>query len=877
MSQRIIQYLDRAISILSSTQHNLDKGKTGELLGQLKDLREKWSEASQVVGLMGVTSSGKSTLINALLGEKLLVSRIKPSSNTVVECRKGKEIALQIEFKGGKTKAFSIKKAGQVAEIKKIIAQYTDESQNQDNKKNVELLRLTTPGFRLGDNLIVADTPGLNAYGLKAHEDLTWEFFVPSVDMAILLTTAKANSDAQISKYLERLKGYNKPVLLVQNMKDSVNPELGDGGKVLKTTEEVLAIHKKRLERIRDKIFVNTPHPPVIVQVSAAQALSPDQYEKSGFPEMIRIIQSELGRLTPTMEAGRLSRLRDRLTPLIDSVRTAQKAGKVTWGDLDQADLTNLEGRLKNMETNYETQRRSINSQLDSVISAMKGFIQQSGSVRARPRSLCEHWEHIDAMSTSDTYTVGNDSIRVFDDALIQMTDLIKTISAEASSIAQRLKLEESEFRRKAWSANIKKSRIDIKMEEKTPVRVKKDGVISWFARKLPFGDYGYKYVNGKSYVFDIEAFKRDLLARIDENSREFYSACRGSDNTIGTWSDRLREQIKKERRILAEAEELRQQLASSRDAVERLIQDIDDEIAKKPVQARSTTSGTQGQSDSELETFQVLRPALLMAKLADMVSAQAHLATRNCFLKSGSHALLIGWDAASIEQFLRLFWFDYDLSSLDLRTLETPIDRSHRFPLVSFKAPTPKLPMLHVVLANAPGIHADGGRFLKKLIGRVTPFTPFTPSGIKPPPPLAGLIIMVDGIQTGDTQSQFQKSKHWLEPLTRQIKGDIWACLQSGRAYYNNVGKFNPCDFLESLEAIVDTFAEFSMGERLSAVLVNDRDIGLSAIANYMAGKSKISQNEAKKMAPQFYDILDTETVISVFQESLKKSRRGY
>ena len=41
------------------------------------------------VAIMGITSSGKSTLVNALLQEKLLPVAIKPSSSIIITCSKG--------------------------------------------------------------------------------------------------------------------------------------------------------------------------------------------------------------------------------------------------------------------------------------------------------------------------------------------------------------------------------------------------------------------------------------------------------------------------------------------------------------------------------------------------------------------------------------------------------------------------------------------------------------------------------------------------------------------------------------------------------------------------------------------------------------------
>ena len=51
------------------------------------------------VAIMGITSSGKSTLVNALLGEKILPMAIRPSSSIIITASKGIDREATIYFK----------------------------------------------------------------------------------------------------------------------------------------------------------------------------------------------------------------------------------------------------------------------------------------------------------------------------------------------------------------------------------------------------------------------------------------------------------------------------------------------------------------------------------------------------------------------------------------------------------------------------------------------------------------------------------------------------------------------------------------------------------------------------------------------------------
>lgn len=51
--------------------------------------REKQIDNNTIrIAIMGITSSGKSTLVNAIIGESLLPIAIKPSSSIIITCSK---------------------------------------------------------------------------------------------------------------------------------------------------------------------------------------------------------------------------------------------------------------------------------------------------------------------------------------------------------------------------------------------------------------------------------------------------------------------------------------------------------------------------------------------------------------------------------------------------------------------------------------------------------------------------------------------------------------------------------------------------------------------------------------------------------------------
>ena len=91
--------IDKVLVVLSknaATEHRYSAE-----IDSLKERRRRSKENKYRLGVIGVTSSGKSTMINALLGEKLLPVAVKPSSSQLVSCCKNKQRSARIYFEDG--------------------------------------------------------------------------------------------------------------------------------------------------------------------------------------------------------------------------------------------------------------------------------------------------------------------------------------------------------------------------------------------------------------------------------------------------------------------------------------------------------------------------------------------------------------------------------------------------------------------------------------------------------------------------------------------------------------------------------------------------------------------------------------------------------
>ena len=111
-------------------------------LSWIENRKTDWSSDRIRVGVIGVTSSGKSTLINAILGTDILSSAIAPSSGQLVCCSYGEKSEIIIHFEDGTEQKLSGKKYK-----RDILQQYSDERYNAKNEKGVLSIELTSVGL----------------------------------------------------------------------------------------------------------------------------------------------------------------------------------------------------------------------------------------------------------------------------------------------------------------------------------------------------------------------------------------------------------------------------------------------------------------------------------------------------------------------------------------------------------------------------------------------------------------------------------------------------------------------------------------------------------------------------------------------------------
>jgi small GTP-binding protein len=207
----------------------------GQSIAQLDDLF--------LLVMVGEFNAGKSAVINAFLGQKLLKEGVTPTTSQINILRYGEETA------------------------RKVVAE------------NQEVLLLPVD---LLSEVSIVDTPGTNAI-VRYHEELT-RHFVPRADLVLFITSVDRPFTESERTFMQHIRDWGKKVVIVINKLDILQDE-----DELRQVEDFVRDNARELLGVAPEIFT----------VSARLALrakqgEPDLWEASQFGPLEEYIQETL-------------------------------------------------------------------------------------------------------------------------------------------------------------------------------------------------------------------------------------------------------------------------------------------------------------------------------------------------------------------------------------------------------------------------------------------------------------------------------------------------------------------------------------------------------------------------------------------------------
>lgn len=197
------------------------KQKKKESIGDSKDYR---------FAVLSTMSSGKSTLINALLGKDILPSENQACTGKIFEiCNVKREMTI------------CGLKNNQI-----VMSKIDKHSLNKlNNTQEIDKIKIEGEFYRMKKNVVLYDTPGVNNYMNKNHEQVTYEFLeeneIKNIIYILNATQIGVNDD---KKFLLDLREIYKEkeinIIFLLNKIDSIDSEIENKDIIIKNTKAYL-------------------------------------------------------------------------------------------------------------------------------------------------------------------------------------------------------------------------------------------------------------------------------------------------------------------------------------------------------------------------------------------------------------------------------------------------------------------------------------------------------------------------------------------------------------------------------------------------------------------------------------------------------------
>jgi GTP-binding protein EngB required for normal cell division len=166
------------LELLSRIEEVVDHRGLVEFRTVVASILDRAEDRTFEIALFGRVSSGKSSLLNAILEADVLPVGVTPITAVPTRIAYGEQPSMRVSFAEGPAKTLEVAR----------LAEFATEQQNPGNAKHVTRISVVLPASRLRDGVTFVDTPGLGSLATSgAAETLA---YLPKCDLGVVLIDA---------------------------------------------------------------------------------------------------------------------------------------------------------------------------------------------------------------------------------------------------------------------------------------------------------------------------------------------------------------------------------------------------------------------------------------------------------------------------------------------------------------------------------------------------------------------------------------------------------------------------------------------------------------------------------------------------------------
>jgi GTP-binding protein EngB required for normal cell division len=183
---------------------------------KLSELRTRLQEGRFHLAILGQFKRGKSTLLNALVGDKLLPSSVLPLTAIPTFIQAGDSLRAEALNMNG---VVSDKITGDsITELSSFLSKLVTEEANPENRLGISHVNVFHPSPLLKNGVVLIDTPGIGS--IFIHNTEVTLNFLPQCDAALFLISADPPISEVELEFLHRVKTLVPRLFFILNKVD---------------------------------------------------------------------------------------------------------------------------------------------------------------------------------------------------------------------------------------------------------------------------------------------------------------------------------------------------------------------------------------------------------------------------------------------------------------------------------------------------------------------------------------------------------------------------------------------------------------------------------------------------------------------------------
>lgn len=321
---------------LSRVLEDLGEGFLSER-NRVTELRGRLTGERFHLAVLGQFKRGKTTLLNAFLGEPLLPTSVVPVTSVPTFLFPGPKRHVRVFLLNGKKIEFPDMSCEGAAEI---LSNYVTEERNPKNKLGVATVEVEHPSSFLSQGVVMIDTPGIGST-FRHNTEATLNF-LPQCDAALFMVSADPPITEVEVEFLKAVKTGVTKIFFIMNKIDY----LGEEERI-----HALDFFKKVLQAQvdfdgRDPVFCLSARQGLQANLSADETL----WRKSGLQQVQAHLLDFLAReKTLTLQLALARKALDMAADAMMRIRLQRRSLQMPLHDLEEC-IQIFEGKIREVE-----------------------------------------------------------------------------------------------------------------------------------------------------------------------------------------------------------------------------------------------------------------------------------------------------------------------------------------------------------------------------------------------------------------------------------------------------------------------------------------------------------------------------------------------